>query len=98
MATGTGVWRTTDGGATWALKSAGITNRSTLCIVRDAASRMLYACTGDGVFRSADGGEKWVRQQSGLSTRVIALALDPANPACSMRATRTGFTRAAMAA
>jgi len=68
------------GGATWALKSAGITNRSTLCIVRDAASRMLYACTGDGVFRSTDGGEKWVRQHSGLSTRVIALALDPADP------------------
>jgi photosystem II stability/assembly factor-like uncharacterized protein len=82
VATSAGMWRTTDGGTTWALKSTGLTNRSVNCVVADPTSRMLYACTGDGVFRSADGSENWLKHQSGLSTdtRIIGLALDPANP------------------
>jgi hypothetical protein len=82
LSTGTGVWRTTDGGASWGLKSEALSNRSAQCIAFEPASRTLYACTGDGVFRSTDGGEKWARHHSGLSrdTRIIGLAIDPANP------------------
>jgi photosystem II stability/assembly factor-like uncharacterized protein len=57
-----GIWKTTDGGATWAL----------VLPLRDAYSifflvvapdnpRMIYAGTGGGTFRSSDGGATWTR-------------------------------------
>ncbi len=82
VASTVGVWRTTDAGRTWALASGKLANRSNRCVVRDPASRTLYACTGDGVWRSADNGDTWAKMQSGLSfdTKMIGIALDPATP------------------
>src|SRR5260370_8317961 len=57
-----GIWKTTDGGATWAL----------VLPLRDAYSifflvvapdnpQMIYAGAGEGPFRSSDGGATWTR-------------------------------------
>ena len=82
IASSTGIWRTRDGGTTWALASKDLTSRSANCIVRDASTRTLFACTGDGVFRSTNDGDQWIRQKDGLSrdTRIIGVALDPNTP------------------
>jgi photosystem II stability/assembly factor-like uncharacterized protein len=75
-----GVFRSTDGGASWI--SAGLTNLSVYALaINPLSSNTLYAGTGDGVFRSADGGNNWVAVSTGLPQRPVqALAVDPVTP------------------
>jgi uncharacterized protein (TIGR03437 family) len=61
---GAGIFRTADGGASWAQLSS--TNTSDFHYVNDLAvsphdSRRIYAATGTGVWRSLDGGASWSR-------------------------------------
>ncbi len=55
------VYRTRDGGKTWAETSAGIPDGSFLHVVREDPARrgLLYAGTERGVFVSFDGGDAW---------------------------------------
>ncbi len=67
---GAGVFKTTDGGATWTRLAS--TTTADFYYVNDivvspASSQRLYAATGAGVFRSLDDGASWTRI---LSSRV----------------------------
>jgi photosystem II stability/assembly factor-like uncharacterized protein len=77
---GEGVWRSTDGGATWARSSKGMFVE---CDVRALAvdrhrPHTLYAGTNEGVYRSEDAGEQWTRLAGPLDDLVTwSLLLSP---------------------
>jgi hypothetical protein len=66
-----GVWRTTNGGASWAPLDDFIPSVAVSCLVRDpTAPNTVYACTGEGffnvdaarglgIFKSVDNGATW---------------------------------------
>lgn len=74
---GLGVFRSADGGRTWAPSNSGLTTRNVLAVVIDPSdSNVLYAGTTFGVFKSVDAGASWTSVGS-LSLDVRALAIDP---------------------
>jgi hypothetical protein len=91
---GGGVYKTTNGGATWNNDSDGFLNTSSVgaIAVAPANANVIYVgmgehairgttlSHGDGVYKSSDGGKTWVHL--GLeTTRVISrIRVDPANP------------------
>ncbi len=62
------IYRTRDGGKTWALSTRGIPEASFVNVVREDAVRrgLLYAGTETGVFVSFDDGEQWQPLQLNL--------------------------------
>ncbi len=63
----------------------------TLFEVRPGGLRLLLR-----LFRSTDAGQTWQRRETGLAgTSVVALAVDPANPALLLAGTDTGLYRTA---
>lgn len=78
------VFRTTDGGVTWAMSPPATTDGSTFgfwygdSLVADPRNaRTLYARTGSGVFRTVDGGETWHSLTRGLPSAYFwSLAID----------------------
>ncbi len=94
---GTGVYSSTDRGATW--KSLGLTDTGAIGRLRldpanpqrifAAAQGRLFDTGGDrGVFLSENGGKTWQRVLNGLnnSTGAIDLAINPANPSIVLAA------------
>jgi photosystem II stability/assembly factor-like uncharacterized protein len=86
-----GVFKSTDSGATWAAANTGMPGMvvNTLAI-NPATPTTLYAAgiecgtwqTGGVVFKSTDSGGTWVAANTGLTNlNVLALAINPANPA-----------------
>ena len=74
---GWGVFKSIDGGSTWAVMSTGLTNtyvRSCLAL----SSTNVFAGTNDGVYQSLDGGTTWVLVLPTLFS-ARALAHDPAS-------------------
>jgi hypothetical protein len=64
---GNGLYRSVDGGETWAASSAGLPAGDVLSLTVDPVfPSVLYAGSGTGVFRSVDGGKTWVPLSSGL--------------------------------
>jgi photosystem II stability/assembly factor-like uncharacterized protein len=72
----TGVYRSTDSGASWGAASEGMTDVAVWSVV--AHGRFLFAGTNDGgVFRTDNAGLKWIPVNQGLSdTHVRALSTD----------------------
>jgi photosystem II stability/assembly factor-like uncharacterized protein len=64
---GCGVFKSTNGGATWALSSAGITDRRISGVECDNSGNV-YATTTTGIYRSTDDGNTWAPLNSGLET------------------------------
>ncbi len=92
-ATGGGVWKTTDGGATWFNVSDGYFKSSSVGALEIAASdpNVLYAGTGescirgnisvgDGVYRSLDAGRTWTHMGLRDAQTISRIAIDPRNP------------------
>jgi photosystem II stability/assembly factor-like uncharacterized protein len=93
--TGSGVLKTTDGGASWAITSAGLPTNNVLALAIDPTRpSTLYAGTDVGVFKSTDGGQSWAAANGGLDGApqivVSALAIDPASPTTVYASTSGG--------
>jgi hypothetical protein len=67
-----GIWRTTDGGATWTEKSIDFPALPISCFGADSAATVIYAGTGEyvssiysaignGIFKSTDKGQSWTQ-------------------------------------
>ena len=79
-AAGDGVYRSTDGGATWARRSNGLPQRTVLKLVI-APNGTLWAATHAGLFRSSNRGLSWHAAGRGLprNRSVTALVLAPSD-------------------
>ncbi len=77
--TDSGVFVSTDEGATWTLSNAGLTDTSVPSLLADDSE--VYAGTHDGVFRSTDHGTTWNPANSGpmQNTDVAALIFKGSN-------------------
>ena len=77
-----GVFKSTDGGATWVAANNGLATFSVNSIAIDPdVPSTVYAGTTAGVYKSTDGGASWVIRSVGLAfTHINALAIDPKRP------------------
>ena len=76
---GVGVFKTSDGGATWSNTRNGLGNPVVLDVVLDPTRiRTVYVATDEGVFKSTDGADSWTRRFSRHD--VVQLAVHPSNP------------------
>ncbi len=90
VGTRAGLWRTTDGGASWLLAlintQFGTTRPQVWQVVFDPSdSKNVYAATVFNLYKSTDGGASWMPipiQHPSIPTSVLinALVLDPKNP------------------
>ncbi|MBI3242197.1 MAG: hypothetical protein HYZ49_07885 [Chloroflexi bacterium] len=83
-----GVYKSLDGGVTWAEASVGLTSSAVAALAVDpGATQTVYAGTdyGGGVFKSVDGGVSWTAANNGLpdatdKRNIDALIVDPSTP------------------
>src|SRR5262249_29200217 len=82
-----GVFKSLNGGATWATSNSGLGGASVVNLAIDPATpSVLYARTNTyGVYRSTDGGGSWSPINAGLPVGmngldITALAIDPVTP------------------
>jgi len=77
----TGLFKSTDGGASWGASNNGLTGLNVVSIAIDPAnSQTLYAGTYGSIFKSTDAGASWTASYSGPAyTSVSCLAIDPGN-------------------
>jgi len=96
---GAGVYRSSDGGTTWA--AANDTSIADLgfasIAVHPTDTETVYAGTHGGqIFKTTDGGRSWEERSSGLPTEyniVRALAIDPGQPETVFAGTSMGMFR-----
>jgi photosystem II stability/assembly factor-like uncharacterized protein len=82
-----GLFKTTDGGATWSRIETGLTNKFvfSIAIDRQVPSTLYVSVQTDRVFKSDNGGGNWAPMNNGLPSQggvnfgVNALAVDPQN-------------------
>ena len=79
-APGYGVWRSLDGGLTWAALNSGMGNRTVNDLVIDPSnSNIMYAACSNGyIYRTNNGGTSW-SQSSFLGQNPKDIALHPTN-------------------
>ena len=89
--TGDGVWKTTDGGASWARAGTALKGLSITAVTVSPLPNVVWAATASAVFRSGDGGATWVDRTDGLQASTInRLLIDPADPSRIYAATSGG--------
>lgn len=90
-----GVWKSTDGGATWRQAGTELAGRSISYLLATAVPGRVYAALAGGrVFRSDDGGEHWEDATGRLVTRgIYELVADPSDPDRIYAATWNGVWR-----
>ena len=86
-----GLWKSTDGGRSWAFANAGLQNYGVYSLaVAPSDGRFVYALTQDGVAASADGAKSWtpcaetrngaLKVSAHRGGSVKAIAVDPRDP------------------
>ena len=97
VATNDYIYKTRDGGVTWANLSKGMSHSRVIAMTIDPAyPATVYAGTkGDAVYKSYDGGQRWVSQRSGLDDATITsvvnqFVFDPADTTHLYAATTMG--------
>lgn len=72
-APGYGVWRSLDGGNSWAARNTGMGNVTVGELWMDPANtNLLVAATSDGMYRSTNGGSSWTQALSGHNIKDMA--------------------------
>ena len=94
--TGSGLFRSQDGGNTWQSLHDGLRDENIRTLVLSPAKpAMIYAGTSRGIYLSEDGGDHWTdwfEESSGLSNIDIQdLAIHPENPEILFAATSGGL-------
>lgn len=95
-----GVFKTTDAGATWNPANTGLLNISILSLgISTSNPQVLYAGTNfganDGVYKSTDGGGNWTRMVTGIQEAqrgIQAIVVDPTNSDVAYIAVFDGVT------
>src|SRR5439155_11678834 len=85
VVSGSGIYKSADGGGSWTPINTGLTNLLTLSLAIDPATpTTIYAGAESSqpppsvVFKSTDGGATWNEARTGIpNTAVLALAVDP---------------------
>lgn len=97
VATNDYIYKTRDGGQTWANLSQGMSHSRVIAMAIDPVyPATVYAGTkGDAVFKSHDGGQRWASMRSGLDDTTITSVVnqflfDPADPQHIFLATTMG--------
>ncbi|HEX8500219.1 MAG TPA: DUF4214 domain-containing protein [Pyrinomonadaceae bacterium] len=97
-ADGGGVWKTTDGGATWACLTDSLNNLAVGALaVAPSSPNIIYLGTGSessggiGLLKSADGGATWSLPAGVAASRFYGLAVHPGNPQELLAATGSGM-------
>jgi streptogramin lyase/photosystem II stability/assembly factor-like uncharacterized protein len=77
-----GIFKTTDGGATWSAVNTGLLNGTIKALAIDPFSSLtVYAGTGLGVAKTVNGGASWTPINNGLSKlNVQTLVVAPSRP------------------
>ena len=104
-----GIWKTTDGGSSWAPLNDFLANIAVICMALDPSNPgTIYAGTGEGyfnadgvrgagIFKSTDAGAHWTRLPATISNSnfffVNDIVVSPANGQHVYAATRTGVWR-----
>ena len=86
------LWRSVDGGTTWAKAASGIQAVQPTSIAVDPhhAGTVLAGTVSDGVERSTDGGKTWRRSHDLHENEPLTLVLDPAQPNIALATTYAG--------
>ncbi|MFZ1087200.1 MAG: hypothetical protein WAN35_19730 [Terracidiphilus sp.] len=102
---GWGVYKSTDGGYTWAPTGSGVATQSVISlavypvypgsILQSSTQETIYAGTANGVYKSTDSGQTWGLSSFGLSNSeynyVWALAVDPSQSGYVWAGTDSGL-------
>src|SRR5262249_6151184 len=80
-ASGSGIYRSSDRGVTFAASNRGLQNGAVESIAIDATSpRTLYAAVNGFFAKSIDGGASWTRSKPSADGAVRRIAIDAATP------------------
>ena len=80
---GTGVYRSDNGGASWGISSAGMHGADVMAISVDPLTQgpVLASTAGGGMFQTRTGGSVWQESRGGLRAfQVTSMQHDPVNP------------------
>lgn len=97
-----GIWKTTNGGTSWASLSSDLPTLGVSAIVVNSSNPdIIYIGSGDrdaddaqglGVFKTTDAGNSWTQVNTGMGlTTVGALIMHPSDPNTLLAATSTGI-------
>lgn len=90
--TSQGIWKSTNGGQTWAQSNTGIGNRMALNLLMNPSNnKVLIAATNDGIWKSTDAGANWTVKKSGGDFR--EMVFKPGDPNTMYAVTASEFFR-----